>query len=420
MKLTKRALSVGAIVALALPLTVSTRSPLSAGRATAAPAHATVTISLASWSTGAVEGKALAKLLADFEAKNPSIKVNYQIINGDYPTVMKARITAGTAPDVFYMNSDVAQEFIRGGQLLPLDFLAQDKSFGLNQFYKSLLNGYSWNGHLYGIPKDYSTLALWYNPTMFAAHGIAKAPTTWSEFASDACKLTDKSKKIYGASLSADPARWLAVAYAYNATLFNKDLSKATISSPAAAQSLDLYAGLVKKGCAARPDQVGAGWNGESYGKQFAAMTVEGNWMTPFMHDQYPKTAYKIAPLPSGPQGIGNIEFTVSYSISAHTQHQAQATTLLKFLTGQAGMTDWVKINSYIPSRQDVKPLSYMQPFLKQVPSSKEWFFPPGVTSIITGPASDDIRKVMEGSMTGTQAVNDMQTRINKALTSAP
>ncbi|HEY8283105.1 MAG TPA: ABC transporter substrate-binding protein, partial [Chloroflexota bacterium] len=110
MKLTKRALSVGAIVALALPLTVSTRSPLSAGRATAAPAHATVTISLASWSTGAVEGKALAKLLADFEAKNPSIKVNYQIINGDYPTVMKARITAGTAPDVFYMNSDVAQE----------------------------------------------------------------------------------------------------------------------------------------------------------------------------------------------------------------------------------------------------------------------------------------------------------------------
>ena len=403
-------IAIGAVLVLSITL-------ISAARATAAPAHATVTISLASWSTGAVEGKALKKLLADFETRYPSIKVNYQIINGDYPTVMKARVTSGSLPDVFYMNSDVAQEFIRTGQLLPLDFLAQDKSYGLNQFYTSLLNGYRWRGHLYGIPKDYSTLALWYNPTMFRAHGIARAPTTWAELASDACKLTDRSKKIYGASLSNEPARWLAAAYAYGANLFNKGLTQATIDSPAAARSLDLYAGLVKKGCAARPDQVGASWNGESYGKQFAAMTIEGNWMTPFMHDQYPSTPYTIAPLPRGPRGVGNIEFTAAYSLSAHTHHKAQAITLLKFLTGQAGMTDWVKINSYIPSRRDVKPLAYMQPFLEEVPASKEWFFPPGVTSVINGPASDDVRKVMEGSLTGAQAVRDIQTRINNALT---
>jgi multiple sugar transport system substrate-binding protein len=402
--------AVGVVLVLSIML-------ISAARATAAPAHATVTISLASWTTGAVEGKALKKLIADFETRYPTIKVNYQIINGDYPTVMKARATAGTLPDVFYMNSDVAQEFIRTRQLLPLDFLAQDKSYGLNQFYPSLLDGYRWRGHLYGIPKDYSTLALWYNPTMFRAHGISKAPTTWAEFASDACKLTDKPKKIYGASLSADPARWLAVAYAYGANLFNKGLTQATIDSPVAARSLDLYAGLVKKGCAARPDQVGASWNGESYGRQFAAMTIEGNWMTPVMHDQYPSTPYKIAPLPRGPQGAGNIEFTAAYSLSARTHHKAQAITLLKFLTGQAGMTDWVKINSYIPSRRDVKPLAYMQPFLEEVPAAKEWFFPPGVTSVITGPATDDIRKVMEGTLTAAQAVRDMQTRINNALT---
>jgi multiple sugar transport system substrate-binding protein len=401
--------AVGAVLVLSMML-------IGGARATAAPSHATVTLSLASWSTGAVEGKALKKLIADFENRYKNIKINYQIINGDYPTVIKARITSGSAPDVFYMNSDVAQEFLRTGQILTLDFLAKDKSYGLNQFYKSLLDGYRYHGHLYGIPKDYSTLALWYNPTMFSAHGISKAPTTWAEFATDACKLTDKAKKIYGASLSNDPARWLAVAYAYGASLFNKNLSKSTIDSKAAAQSLDLYGSLVKKGCAARPDQVGAGWNGESYGKQYAAMTIEGNWMTPFMHDQYPSTPYKIAPLPKGPKGVGNIEFTVAYVISARTHHKAEATTLLKFFTGKTGMTDWVKINSYIPSRKDVKPLSYMKPFIQQVKNSKEWFFPPGVTSIITGPASDDIRKVMEGSSSGAQAVSDMQSRINNAL----
>lgn len=408
-------IALAAILVLSLTL-------ISASRATAARTHSveTTTITLASWSTGAVEGKALKKLIADFQAKTPNVKVNYQIINGDYTTVMKARITAGSAPDVFYMNSDVAQEFIRTNQLMQLDFLAKDRSYGLNQVYSSLLEGYKWQGHLYGIPKDYSTLALWYNPAMFKAAGIAGPPTTWDEFASDACKLTNKSKKIYGASLSNDPARWLAVAYAYGANLFNSGLSSATINSSAAASSLDLYAGLVKKGCAARPDQVGAGWNGESYGKQYVAMTIEGNWMTPFMADQYPRTPYRIAPLPKGPQGVGNIEFTAAYSIYARTHHRDQAVTLLKFLTGRVGMTDWVKINSYIPSRKDVKPLSYMAPFLAQVADSKEWFFPPGVTSVINGPASDDIRKVMEGSFTAKQAVSDMQTRINSALSAAP
>lgn len=407
-------------VAIGAALVFST-TPLGAAGTSAAPAHAAVTISLASWSTGAVEGKALKQLLTAFQASNPGIKVNYQIINGDYPTVLKARITAGTAPDVFYMNSDVAQEFIRTNQLLPLDFLAQDTSFGLNQFYGSLLAGYRWNGHLYGIAKDYSTLALFYNPAMFSAHGIARPPATWAEFATDACKLTDKSKKVFGASLSNDAARWLALAYAYGANLFNNDQSKATINSPGAAQSLDLYAGLVTKGCAAMPSDVGAGWNGEAFGKQFAAMTIEGNWMVPFMHDQYPSVAYKIAPLPTGPQGVGNIEFTAAYSIAAHTAHQAQATTLLKFLTGQKGMTDWVKINSYIPSRKDVKPLPYMLPFLQQVPTSKEWFFPPGITSVISGPVADDIRKVMKGSLTAAQAVSDIQSRLNSHLgTSQP
>src|SRR5438270_6449536 len=195
-------------------------------RANAAPARATVTVTLAGWSVaGGSEQIALSKLLKTFQAKFKTIKVNYQVVNGDYPTVMKARITSGTAPDVFYMNSDVAQSFIQTGALMNLDSLAKDKSYGLSKVYKSLLQGYKWKGHIYGIPKDYSTLAMWYNKDQFSAAGISSPPATWAEFTTDACKLTNKAKKVYGAVVSADPARWLAFVKAAGGSLLNKTLT---------------------------------------------------------------------------------------------------------------------------------------------------------------------------------------------------
>src|SRR5947209_14955687 len=133
----------------------------------AAPAKA-VTLTVASWSSTPVEEAAVKKLLNAFKSKY-HINYNYLVLNGDYPTAMKARITAGTAPDVFYLNSDVAQDFIQTGQIHNLDFLKSIKSYDYKALYPSLVRGFMWKGHVYGIPKDYSTLAMFYNKSMFKA-----------------------------------------------------------------------------------------------------------------------------------------------------------------------------------------------------------------------------------------------------------
>jgi multiple sugar transport system substrate-binding protein len=384
-------------------------------KANAAPARATVTLSLASWSVGTSEAAALKKLVASFEASNKSIKINYQVINGDYPTVLKARITAGTAPDVFYMNSDVAQSFIQTNQLMNLDILAKDPSYGLSKIYKSLLAGYKWHGHIYGIPKDYSTLAMWYNKDLFSAAGISSPPTTWDQVTTDACKLTDKSKKQYGAVVSADPARWLAFVIAAGGSLFNKTQTKVTINSPQAKEALDWYAGLVQKGCAAIPSTVGAGWNGEAFGRTNGAIVFEGNWMTNYMQTTFPSVHWGTASLPKGPKGNGNLAFTAAYVISRHTSHPQEALTFLKYLTGKTGETRWAQLNSYIPSRSDSRPVNGTQVFIKAVKYSQDWFFPPHFSAAL-GPIGNDIQAVMEGKMTSSAALADMQSQAEKAL----
>ncbi len=383
-------------------------------RAIAAPAKASVTLNVASWSAAAQEENAVKKLLAAFTSKY-HINTKYQVLNGDYPTAMKARITAGSAPDVFYLNSDVAQDFIQTGQIHNLDFLKKSKSYGYKELYPSLLKGFAWKGHQYAIPKDYSTLALWYNKTMFQAAGISKPPTTWSQFKTDACKLTNKSKKVYGAVVSADPARWLAFVYAAGGSLFNKNRTKVTIDNAGAKAALDFYAGLVKDGCAAIPSTVGAGWNGEAFGKELGAMVFEGNWLTQPMQQTYPNVKWGVTVLPKGPKTSGNLAFTASWAMYAKTKQFKAASQLMEFLTGKTGMTQWDKDSGYLPARKNVKVAPGGAVFVKQVKYSKDWFFPPHFSTALT-PIGNDIQKVMQGQLSSSDALKDMQAQGNQAL----
>jgi multiple sugar transport system substrate-binding protein len=388
------------------------------------PARAAGTVSFATWSSNPTEQAGQKKLVAAFE-KQTGIKVDFQVLNGDYGTVLKTRLTAGTAPDVFYMNSDVFQDFASSGALANLDFLKKVKSFGYNQYYKNLQSGYVYHKHVYGLVKDYSTLALWYNKTLFSQAGIKKAPTTWAQMKSDACKLTDKSKKQYGISMSADPARWAAFLLqagggsSGGGGLLNKAQTKAYIAGKAGVSSLSYYAGLVKQGCAATPSQVGAGWNGEAFGHENVAMAIEGNWMTSYMQQTFPNVKWGIAPLPKDKKN-GNLAFTAAYSMYAHTKNKANAIKLIEYLAGKAGTKVWSHVVGYVPARKDVKAPAITKVFSKQTKYAKAWFFPPGFNTRALTPMGNDIQKVMDGSMTPQAAINDMQAQATKALTSAP
>ena len=61
---------------------------------------------------------------------------------------------------------------------------------------------------------------------------------------------------------------------------------------------------------------IGAGWAGEAFGKQMAAMVIEGNWITGAMTNDFPDVAYTVAELPAGPAGKGTLQFTNCWGIA--------------------------------------------------------------------------------------------------------
>lgn len=388
-------------------------------RTAAAPTHATVTISLAGWASTPNEPTILKGVLKNFEKKYKNIKVNYQVVNTDFQTVMKTRATAGTAPDVFYADQFWVQDFESGGLLKPLDGLGKkDSAFKVSDFYKSLVKGFTYKGHVYAYPKDYSTLALEYNTDMFRSAHISKPPTTWSQLATDACKLTDKSKHIYGLVFPADLARVGAFIFAAGGTILNKNQTKGTIDNSGTTQAMNFFADLFKKGCAAEPSTVGASWPGEAFGKGLAGMIMEGNWLTAPMQQQYTSIHYKVTTLPKGPKGNGNWNYTVGYAMYNKTKHPKEAWDLISYLTGPVGMKQWVDKGGYLPARKSIKAPPGTAAFVKGAKYSRPWGFPAAFSRAYNN-INTDIDKVFKGQMPVTSAVSDMQSQITSAL-SAP
>ncbi|MCZ7673650.1 MAG: extracellular solute-binding protein [Chloroflexi bacterium] len=116
-----------------------------------------------------------------------------------------------------------------------------------------------WTGTFYCPPKDFSTLALEYNKDMFDAAGLdyPTADWTWDDLQSAAEALTDSDSGVYGMTLSADMARWIAFLYQAGGTVATDDFSAMTLINCAAKEAIDFYVGLVQDGYAAQPGRSG-------------------------------------------------------------------------------------------------------------------------------------------------------------------
>ncbi|HET7044792.1 MAG TPA: ABC transporter substrate-binding protein [Gaiellaceae bacterium] len=327
-----------------------------------------VTVTLAGWSAGADEDDLLRQVVAKFEKTHPGIKVDYSVINGDYPTAMTARFAAHNPPDVFYVDSSLAPTWAKEGVLQPLNSYIKSSKYDTSAFFPSLLGAFTVGSTIYGFPKDWSPLAMEIDTGLLgAAH--AKVPKTWSQLET-AAKQLQSAGVVKGGKpicLSADWARMLAFVYQNKGSLAN-------IQSPAVKQAVDFYVGLIKKGLATTPDKLGSGWCGEALGKQKAAIIFEGNWVLPFMKSTYPGIAYGVFPMVGNKTG-GNLAFTVSYSMAKDAKNKPAAWTLLSWLTGQAGQKLWVSKGLALPSRKDVKALKGRKNFLDAAKYAHGWGF---------------------------------------------
>ncbi|MFC4499360.1 MULTISPECIES: ABC transporter substrate-binding protein [Streptomyces] len=153
------------VVALTGALTLSLVSGCAKGGGAGSSSH-TVTY----WLWDANQQPAYQACAKGFEKANPGLHVKItQLGWDDYWTKLTAGFIAGTEPDVFTDHIQKFGQFADLKVLEPLDGLGIDPA----AYQKGLADNWiGQDGHRYGAPKDWDTVALFYNEKLAKAAGL--------------------------------------------------------------------------------------------------------------------------------------------------------------------------------------------------------------------------------------------------------
>ncbi|MDB9541006.1 ABC transporter substrate-binding protein [Anabaenopsis tanganyikae CS-531] len=316
------------------------------------PPTTAVTIKLSGWAGNPLEQQLLKQLLKEFERQHPDIKVRYEVISDQYMDVITTRLIGEAAPDVFYLESLEAPFLMSQNVLEPLNSYITPE-FDLEDFEESLLDNFKYKDDIYGLPKDYSTLALFYNKKAFAAAGLSSPPTTWDELRTYSEQLTGKLNR-YGFGVTPQLSYQAYKIAAFGGRVVDEN-GYAAFASPEAVRGLQLVVDQYQKdGTSAQATDVGTNSGTEMFGQNRVAMVIEGNWAIPYLETTFPQLEFATAEIPTINDKKGTMVFTVAYVMNKQSQHKAAAWELISFLTGKEGMAQWTGTGFALPTRTSV------------------------------------------------------------------
>ncbi|MDY7541211.1 MULTISPECIES: sugar ABC transporter substrate-binding protein [unclassified Cryobacterium] len=301
----------------------------STGSAAALTSDSSKSLTVLIGSSGDAETKAVNTAVASW-ASSSGTKATVSVAS-DLNQQLAQGFAAKKPADVFYLSTDALAGYASNGSLLAYG----DSLANKDDFYPSLVKSFTYDGQFYCAPKDFSTLGLVINTDAWAKAGLTDAdiPTTWDQLETVAKKLTTPDQ--VGLAIGGEYARAGAFMAQAGGNLMNEDSSKATANSAEAVAGLTEVKKLLNDGVLKYAKDVGAGWGGEAFGKQLAAMTIEGNWITGAMSSDYPSVKYTVAELPAGPAGKGTMQFTNCWGIATDSPNQAAALKLVEQLTSK-------------------------------------------------------------------------------------
>jgi multiple sugar transport system substrate-binding protein len=313
------------------------------GRTFLASVSAPKEVTLTYW--GLWENDGIIKpLIAEFEAKNQNIKVQYsKQSHRQYRERLQAAIERGDGPDIFRFHNTWVP--MLKNQLSPVPDTVMTAGQFKELYYTVAANDLIGGQVVYGIPLMIEGLGLYYNEDLFAAAGITAPPTTWEELLA----LVPKIAKPEGTGFAVSA---IALGTTGNIENFSDILATmfmqngANIALPKGKEAEETLAFYHKF---ANPTDPVYTWNETMDNSMYAfangkvAMILAPSWrafdIIELSKQVNPTLKFKFAPIPQLP---GNTVSWASYwaeGISEKSMYKKQAAEFLKFITSRESMS---------------------------------------------------------------------------------
>lgn len=338
-------LVIGVLLVLALPV----RSPVLA--------KTTITF----LGRGTAQERAIYdEVMQDFMKEHKDIEVDTVWEAGDAIALfekLQVMAAGGAAPDVFWVHSYHVADLAALKALYPLDeLIAADKQFGLDAYFAPPVREFQSEGRQVALPRETSSLVLYYNQDRFDEAGLV-APDktwTWATLLAAARKLTggEGAVRKWGFHAPTYHGYDLTVVWQNEGEFLTADRKKSAVLNPRTIEAYQwIYNLMYKEKVAPTAAELGntsvfsafqSGRIGMMYEIRATSMVLNGV-----------KFNYDVAVLPQGRTRATRIASS-GHAIYAGTKHPQEAWELLKYLSGTKAETLFARGGLSIPALQAV------------------------------------------------------------------
>ena len=203
---------------------------------------------------GSTEEEAIANdAIARFNEEYPDVEVKQTCVPvdswSDFIQKWITMSTSGEAPDVINLGLEAVQMAVSNDLLMQLDDIVDGDEYLSElkgEYAEALLEGFSIDGKIYGLPSGTQTMVMYYNKKMFDEAGIAYPQDgwTWDEFLEDAKALTKADGSVYGFGLSSSYFQ-LTPWWATNGTALVNEDSEPALNTPEMIETVEFLNQMV-------------------------------------------------------------------------------------------------------------------------------------------------------------------------------
>lgn len=313
--------------------------------------------------------------VADFEAKNPGIKI--QFIEYD-ATRLNAMLSSSSPPDFVRAAAVGSANTNARGLATPLDPYLEKSTVLKKSDFLSVNDSFRWDGKkvgqgpYYGICKDWSQDAtLWYNQALFDAAKVpylsTTEPTTYDQLLAIGKKLTTKSggkTQVYGLGVEWAWGLWapiLMMIGQQGADVYSADLTHTDFNTAAARRAIQWYVDFGRAGVG--PSSLNPTATGDDLATFMAkrmAISQDGYWYGGnFAKEAGELTSHlAMAPAPvMGDQRRSPCYAGIGAYIPAKSTHKDEAWKLMEYFMAGPPAKERAKSGWGLPALKSLLPL---------------------------------------------------------------
>lgn len=241
-------------------------------------------------------------LLKLYNQEHPD--VHWNLVENVTEQKLLAEEAAGDAPSVAMLDTtNLVASMATTGAILPLKSYISSSRLSVGQFTTASLYSNSYLGAQYALPFFEDTYGLYYNKAMFKQAGIAQPPTTLSQLAADAKKLSVTGANGQYTQLGFEPTMPKELeGYMFGGNWANA-AGQVTATSAATEQGVQWIVNMEKELDPSKVQKFLASSSGavsalDPFATGKVAMDVSGEWFMPTIAQQSPNLDYGVAPIP--------------------------------------------------------------------------------------------------------------------------